>query len=160
MTQAIQLLEESSENTRTFVVSSSPAYSEATTKSKTNVPYIFEALDKPIAPVPGASDIDSFINELVSEDNSFSNTIKSARRDLGEELYTGEITLKSLRLRKGFSQAELAKKIGTSQSHIARIERRPEAIMLTTSIKLAEALGINIGLLASLAAGTKIEAGS
>ncbi|WP_169304623.1 helix-turn-helix domain-containing protein [Halopseudomonas bauzanensis] len=160
MTQAIQFLEESLENTRTFVVRPSLAYAEATTKGSANVPYIFAAIDVSEAPVPGASDIDSFINELVSEDSSFYDTLKSARRDLGEELYDGEITLKSLRLKKGFSQAELARKIGTSQSHIARIERRPEAIMLTTSIKLAEALSIDIGLLASLAAGTKIEAGS
>lgn len=160
MNQAIQSAEESLESTRSFVVRSPSAYSEATTTGVANVSYLFPVVDTSAGPVAGSSDIDSFIELLVSEDPSFKGALKSARRAFSEELYDGAITLKSLRLKKGVSQAELAKKIGTSQSHIARIERRPESIMLTTGIKLAEALGVDITLLASLAAGTKIEAGS
>lgn len=57
------------------------------------------------------------------------------------------VTLKSLRLAKGWSQADLARLIGTGQPHIARIERGTENINLSTCRKLCLALGIDMNTL-------------
>jgi len=157
MTQTTQFPRESSQNTRIYAASRSGNFSEAVTPRKGNVLYFPERTATECS-ADGASDIDSFIAELTSNDPSFSQSLKAARKTFGQELYDGEISLKTLRLKKGLSQADLAKAIGTSQSHIARIEKRPETIMLKTGVKLSAALGVDISLVAALADGAKIEA--
>lgn len=66
----------------------------------------------------------------------------AARKWVGETyLNTAEEpTLKSLRLKKMLSQAELAKLMGTSQPHIARIEKGVDTITLKTLCKLSAIL--------------------
>jgi transcriptional regulator with XRE-family HTH domain len=48
------------------------------------------------------------------------------------------------RKRKGMTQAELAKKIGTSTPQLSRTERRPENVNMRTLIRYAEAVGMNL----------------
>jgi transcriptional regulator with XRE-family HTH domain len=42
------------------------------------------------------------------------------------------------------TQAELAKKIGTSTPQLSRTERRPENVNMRTLIRYAEAVGMNL----------------
>lgn len=60
--------------------------------------------------------------------------------------------LVALRLERGLSQRALADLIGTSQSHIARIEAGGEDVRMTTLIKLASELRIPVGKIAELIA--------
>lgn len=56
-------------------------------------------------------------------------------------------TLKNARLRLGLSQKQLALAIGTSQPHVANLERSGGDIMLSTGVKLCAALNIDFGKL-------------
>lgn len=50
----------------------------------------------------------------------------------------------ALRIKKGLSQAEVAKKIGTKQSAIARIESGDENLTIDSVQKMTDALGAKI----------------
>jgi DNA-binding XRE family transcriptional regulator len=50
------------------------------------------------------------------------------------------------RKRKGMTQAELAKKIGTSTPQLSRTERRPENVNMRTLIRYAEAVGMKLDI--------------
>ena len=54
------------------------------------------------------------------------------------------IELAKQRKRAGLTQAELAKKIGTSTPQLSRTERRPENVNMRTLIRYAEAVGMNL----------------
>jgi DNA-binding XRE family transcriptional regulator len=54
--------------------------------------------------------------------------------------------LAKLRKRKGMTQAELAKKIGTSTPQLSRTERRPENVNMRTLIRYAEAVDMNLDI--------------
>lgn len=56
-------------------------------------------------------------------------------------------TVRTLRLRKGWSQTRLAETLGTSQSHVARIERGTENLTIETCRKLSAVLGIDLNTL-------------
>lgn len=56
-------------------------------------------------------------------------------------------TVRTLRRRKGLSQSQLAEAIGTSQPHIARIERGTDNVTIDTCRRLASALGIDLNTL-------------
>lgn len=74
--------------------------------------------------------------------------LERARRWSEQELYQEESdTIRTLRLRKGWSQARLAEEIGTSQSHVARIERGTENIYIETCRRLCRALDIDMNTL-------------
>lgn len=55
-----------------------------------------------------------------------------------------------LRLRKGMSQQDLADKIKTSQSHIAKIEAGSVKLYFHTAARLADALGVSLDRLRTL----------
>lgn len=59
------------------------------------------------------------------------------------------LRLRELRTRKGWSQAELARRAGLNQSVVNRAERGAAAITLTTLEKLAKALGVSARALLS-----------
>lgn len=61
-------------------------------------------------------------------------------------------TLATLRLQRGMSQQELAKKIGTSQPHIAKIEAGKVKLFLETAGRLSDALQISVDHLRGLVA--------
>jgi len=66
-----------------------------------------------------------------------------ARTFYGEE---GD-TVRTLRLRKGWSQTRLAEALGTSQSHVARIERGTENLTIETCRKLGMVLDVDMNTL-------------
>ena len=54
------------------------------------------------------------------------------------------LQLANQRKRRGLTQAELAKKIGTSTPQLSRTERRPENVNMRTLIRYAEAVGMDL----------------
>ena len=73
--------------------------------------------------------------------------ISAARSALAAELYADERqTLAVFRLRAGMSQAQLAVRAGTSQSHIARIELGQNDPSTDVVVRIADALGVDSGM--------------
>lgn len=91
------------------------------------------------------------IGELVAEweqDPAGREALEEGRRWVADTFYGDERdTVRTLRLRKGWSQTRLAKVLGTSQSHVARIEKGTENLMIDTCRKLARALDIDLNTL-------------
>jgi ribosome-binding protein aMBF1 (putative translation factor) len=76
--------------------------------------------------------------------------IERGRRQIAKDFYTDERSpLAKLRLSKGWSQARLANEIGTTQSHVARMEAGQD-LLLSTVARLASALDVEKGKLASI----------
>ncbi|NNH19152.1 helix-turn-helix transcriptional regulator [Bordetella trematum] len=65
-----------------------------------------------------------------------------------------------MRLQKGLSQTQLADLIGTSQSHIAKIEAGQVRIYLDTANRLAVALSVSLDKLNALLDSTSAESSS
>lgn len=100
---------------------------------------------------PSLSKKHSHIGDLTAiwtKDPERQKALEEARQWLADEFYdeSGD-TVKTLRLRKGWSQAQLAEAIGSSQSHVARIERGSENLTIQTCRRLCEALGIDMNAL-------------
>lgn len=74
--------------------------------------------------------------------------LEFARKSVIGDLYQEDgNTVKTYRLKQGISQAQLAEAIGTSQPHIARIERGTENITLDTCRRIAGVLKIDLNTL-------------
>lgn len=54
------------------------------------------------------------------------------------------LELANQRKRLGMTQAQVAKKIGTSTPQLSRTERRPEHVNMRTLIKYAKAVGMDL----------------
>lgn len=110
--------------------------------------YTFEAYTPPR---PQAPPKHSSISQLVAEweqDAGGRAALEEGRQWVAGAFY-GEDgdTVRTLRLRKGWSQAHLAEVLGTSQPHVARIERGTENLTIETCRKLARALEIDLNTL-------------
>ena len=79
---------------------------------------------------------------LEANDPSYKRRMEKARRELSESLE--EITLQKLRLSKGLSQTQLAKLVGTTQPHLAKIEARQVSIYGETLKRLADVLDVEM----------------
>ncbi|WP_410007532.1 helix-turn-helix domain-containing protein [Pandoraea sp. NE5] len=81
-----------------------------------------------------------------SQDPHYRRQKAAARRYIAGTFLNdeGPDSLARLRLSRGFSQHELAKMTGTSQSHIAKIEAGSVKIYWDTGIRLADALGVTL----------------
>jgi DNA-binding XRE family transcriptional regulator len=101
----------------------------------------FRAEDVPVA--EGFEDIDDVV-EARERDPSTKTAMELARRRLAAKLRTTANGLAALRLRRGWSQKRLAEAIGTSQSHIARIENGRDNVLLATANELARELGVKL----------------
>lgn len=70
--------------------------------------------------------------------------MQEARAALATEILAdAPISLAKVRLQRGFSQEQLARAIGTSQPHIARIEAGA-SLLWNTAVRLADALGVSL----------------
>ena len=91
------------------------------------------------------------IGELLnrwSKDTDRRAAIERARSWVADTFHSEDgVTVRTLRLKKGWSQTQLAKELGTSQSHVARIERGTENIAIDTCRRLCVALGIDMNTL-------------
>lgn len=101
--------------------------------------------------VPGAMSIDNLIAEL-SANVEFKAGVAEAREWLAESAYNGEISLKTIRLKKGLSQAGLAALAGMHQPQVARIEAGRCSPQIDTVARLAEALEYDLGELCGVLA--------
>ncbi|WP_197491417.1 helix-turn-helix domain-containing protein [Methylomonas methanica] len=91
------------------------------------------------------------IDQLVdkwSKDEKRREALQQARHWVADKFHgeDGE-TVRTLRLKKGWSQVQLATELSTSQSHIARIERGTENLAIETCRKLCVVLGVDMNTL-------------
>jgi len=115
------------------------------TETKHGFVIVYDGDPKPLnlAP-PNFQPINDFVSEL-EQDPKIKDQIQKARKAVKETFYPEEITLKSLRLCKGWSQTQLAEKIGSSQSHVAKMESgKTDRIYLETFRKLCSALDVDM----------------
>ncbi len=146
MTQSIPSVSASSAPTKSF----EKVFGEigaATSRTRCQV-FAFEAIT---APRPQAPAKYSSISQLATEwkqDADGRAALEEGRQWVADAFY-GEDgdTVRTLRLRKGWSQARLAEVLATSQPHVARIERGTENLTIETCRKLSRALGIDLNTL-------------
>jgi DNA-binding XRE family transcriptional regulator len=123
----------------TIVDSQTPAAAS----SVANVIWIDIFRPRDIPAPPGFDDID-----LVASHNDAdirrAHHMESARRKIAETYSAEVVGVAGLRLRRGWSQKRLADEIGTSQSHVARIEAGREDVLMSTARRLATALGVSM----------------
>jgi HTH-type transcriptional regulator/antitoxin HipB len=81
---------------------------------------------------------DSYLDQQLTNPS-----IRQAYEEETQVLSIG-VQLARQRKRKGLTQAELARKIGTSTPQLSRTERRPENVNMRTLIRYAEAVGMNL----------------
>ncbi len=81
---------------------------------------------------------DSYLDQQLTN-----SSIRQAYDEETKVLSIG-VQLAKQRKRKGLTQAELARKIGTSTPQLSRTERRPENVNMRTLIRYAEAVGMNL----------------
>lgn len=90
-------------------------------------------------------------------DAEYKARMTAARVALSEDLYEGlPESLAKLRLSKGLSQVQLAKAVGTSQPHIAKIEAGKGDVLLETASRIADVLGVSIDHLRTLLSNKQI----
>lgn len=78
-------------------------------------------------------------------DPGYARGLKAARTALAKAVRHSSVeSLQALRLHRGLSQAQLAAQLGTSQSHIAKIEAGQVRLYLDTAIRLADALDVGL----------------
>jgi ribosome-binding protein aMBF1 (putative translation factor) len=103
------------------------------------------------APRPQAPPRHTPISQLVAEweeDTAGRAALEEGRRWVAANFYAQDgDTLRTLRLRHGWSQGRLAAAMATSQSHVARIERGTENLTIATCRKLASVFGIDLNTL-------------
>lgn len=74
--------------------------------------------------------------------------LKHGRKWVADQFYSEDgITIKTLRLKKGWSQVDLARFLGTSQSHISRLEKGGEDLRFSTLKKLCSALDQDMNMI-------------
>lgn len=91
------------------------------------------------------------IGELVgkwSKDEKRRAAMEQARQWAADTFHAEDgDTVRTLRLRKGWSQTQLATELGTSQPHVARIERGTENLAIETCRRLCSVLGVDMNTL-------------
>jgi ribosome-binding protein aMBF1 (putative translation factor) len=94
-------------------------------------------------PLPeGFVDIDDLVEEA-EKDPASRPYLEAGRRDLAENYYAAEPRrLVYFRLRNGWSQKELASRLSTSQSYVARLEAGEIDPQLSTLKRLADVLDL------------------
>lgn len=94
--------------------------------------------------LPGAIDIDDLVAEF-EQTNDAAEAIAKGRQWVAKSFYSSQpSSIALLRLQKGWSQAEFARRASTSQSYIARLELGNVDPQVSTVKKLAKALGVPV----------------
>jgi DNA-binding XRE family transcriptional regulator len=107
----------------------------------------FSIPPRPLA-VTGAIDIDDLVTEFEIQSQDNAKAIAKGRKWVAETFYLDRPTIAQLRLKKGWSQAELARRAETSQPYIARLEQGNVDPQMSTSRKIAKVLGVSIDIFA------------
>ncbi|MEI1280098.1 helix-turn-helix transcriptional regulator [Leptospira venezuelensis] len=82
------------------------------------------------------SDLNKYINKRKKKDSKFAENFETGFNDFKIGLY-----LRELRIKKGFTQEDLAVRLKTKKSVISRMENHAEDIRLSTLEKVAKVLG-------------------
>lgn len=106
----------------------------------------FSAPTEQLSSTGGKRSVRNILAERERDDFALSARMIAARKQLANEIHeiTPENTFAKLRLIKGLSQQNVASMIGTSQSHIAKIEAGKVNIEFKTAIKIAKVLEITL----------------
>jgi DNA-binding XRE family transcriptional regulator len=103
---------------------------------------------------PNVSQGHQSIGALISKwekDEKRQAALSEARQWLAGSFYNNEVeTIKTLRLKKGWSQAHLADLLGTVQSYIARIENNAVDLHIETCRRLCAVFEIDMNTLDKL----------
>lgn len=92
---------------------------------------------------PGAVDIDDLLAEFEATPRG-AKAVAKGRQWVAKTFYGDSASLAALRLQHGWSQAELARQAGTSQSYIGRLETGLVDPQLSTLRKIAQAMGVPV----------------
>lgn len=88
--------------------------------------------------------------ERFARDSDQAKNLAEARALIAAALYPGDdVTLKTLRLKAGLTQTQLAASLETSQPHIARMEMGRQDPVMSTCRKLSAALGVSLDTLSA-----------
>ena len=86
--------------------------------------------------------------KLWEGDDKGKRALEEGRAWVADAFYGEDgVTVRSMRLRMGWSQARLAESLDTSQSHVARIERGSENLTIDTCRRLCVSLGVDMNTL-------------
>lgn len=118
----------------------------ATTQPAAVLPFVVPGKVEEAVP-DGYTSIDDIVDEY-ERDPAMREELRSARKWIADTVFAGKpLTLRTLRLRKGMSQAQLAEAIGTQQPHVARIESGQADLRLETCRRIAQVLGVDLNTL-------------
>ena len=149
MTQAMNLLAASSRPTKTYNQTVGVA-AEVASDAQSCVVFSIETHPKLQIQVPTKHRRMAEITKGWEKDATRRSAMAVARQWAAAELHGGDgDTVRTLRMRKGWSQTQLAESIGTSQSHVARIERGDQNLAIQTCRRLADMLGIDMNAMDS-----------
>ena len=149
MTPTISLLSESLERTTTsesVTLATGLVVPNLATRPSNVVHFrVYPQQDEPVP--AGYTTIDDVVAEF-ERDPAMQDELLNARRWIADTVLAGKpVTMRTLRLRRGWSQAQLAEAIGTQQPHVARIERGQADPQLGTCRRIAHALGVDLNTL-------------
>ncbi|MBL8446727.1 MAG: helix-turn-helix transcriptional regulator [Zoogloeaceae bacterium] len=97
-------------------------------------------------PLPSTVSLDALLDSF-GQDSELQAAMSEARREMAATVYADEVeSLSALRLRAGLSQAQLAARMNTSQSYVARVESGTTDPGTDTVSRMAEALGVDEGV--------------
>lgn len=150
MTQAMSLPAASSRPTKTFnrQVFAPGVAPDAGSDAQSCVVLSIEAHPKLQPQVPAKHRRMADITKNWEKDAARQAAMAQARQWAASEFHGADgDTVRTLRLRKGWSQTQLAESIGTSQSHVARIERGDQNLAIQTCRRLADVLGVDMNAL-------------
>ena len=99
----------------------------------------FPEPERPVVP-EGYTSLDALAEKFARSQEGRS-ALHHGRKWVADQFNSEDgVTIKTLRLKKGWSQADLARYLGTSQSHISRLEKGGEDLRFSTLKKLCSAL--------------------
>lgn len=151
MTQIMTSPAASSRPTKTYsrtVSATGVEAAVATSDAQSCVVLSLETHPKLQVTVPAKHRRMSSITKSWEKDETRRKAMEEARQWIGETFHGDDgDTVRTLRLRKGWSQTQLAEAIGTSQSHVARIERGDQNLAIQTCRRLSDVLGIDMNTL-------------
>lgn len=120
---------------------SSPVFLGNINTSTTNSAGLFIEISQVVQKQNKSKDVDDFINDLLAQDKISESDLHNGRKLVADVLYDGQPdSLKILRLRAGYSQAQLAEKIGMKQPNVCEFEAGKRKPSVDTLMKLADAL--------------------
>ena len=88
----------------------------------------------------------SIIYDKIDADFGVKGTDSRAAFDRDAETFCLAATLREERLKAGFTQQELAEKIGTKKSYISKLENGKSDVQLSTLFRIFEGLGRRVSL--------------